>query len=354
MAELMPHQPTVEAIFRSYEERARHDASRGHLGGSAIGHSCSRFLWLGFRWAFRPSFDGRVLRLFQTGHLEEPRLIDDLRRIGVEVLDKDPETRRQWRYTAVGGHFSGSLDAVLHGLPRAPKTWALAEFKTHNAKSFRALQTKGVEKHKPQHWAQVHVYMGLAGLERCLYLAVCKDSDAPYEEWIHFDARVHERMLDRARSIITATEPPPRLSDDPLYYECGWCDARDLCHDNELGEPPRVADVSCRTCCYATPEVDESDAARWTCAQTGGDLTLAEQARACGEHLLIPPLVPWAEPVDSGDGWVLYQLRRKDGGRFANVGLTSIAPLDVPQLDSRALAAATPGTVLDENGGKDD
>jgi hypothetical protein len=306
MAELMPHQPTVEAIYRSYEERARHDASRGHLGGSAIGHSCSRFLWLGFRWAFRPSFNGRVLRLFQTGHLEEPRLIDDLRRIGVEVLDKDPETRRQWRYTAVGGHFSGSLDAVLHGLPRAPTRWALAEFKTHNAKSFRALQTKGVER------------------------------------------RVHERMLDRARSIITAAEPPPRISDDPLYYECGWCDARDLCHPDELGEPPRVADVSCRTCCYSTPEVDESDAARWTCAQTGGDLTLAEQARACGEHLMIPPLVPWAEPVDSGDGWVLYQLRRKDGGRFANVGRTSIAPLDVPQLDSRALAAATPGTVLEE------
>jgi hypothetical protein len=56
--------------------------------------------------------------------------------------------------------------------------------------------------------------------------------------------------------------------------------------------------------------------------------------------------VPWAEPVDSGDGWVLYQLRVGKGGRFANVGLTSICPQDVPQLGSRELTAATPKTVL--------
>lgn len=347
MAEIKPHQPTVEAIFRSYEERARHDKPRGHLGGSAIGHACTRYLWYSFRWAFKRDFEGRVLRLFRTGHLEEPRLIEDLRRIGVEVLEYDPETRRQWHFSAVGGHFQGSLDAVLHGLPRAPKTWALAEFKTHNAKSFKALQTKGVEQSKPMHWAQVQTYMGLAGLERCLYLAVCKDSDALYEEWIRFDASVYERMIDRARRIIEAVEPPPRLSDDPLYYECGWCDARDICHPSPLGEPPKVAAIHCRTCCYATPHTD-GEGARWSCGQTGGDLELAEQARACGEHLMIPPLVPWAEPVDSGDGWVLYQLRRKDGARFANVGLTSIAPLDVPQLTSIELAERTPETVMEE------
>lgn len=345
MAELMPHQPTVEAIFRSYEERARHDKPRGHLGGSAIGHACTRFLWLSFRWAFRRDFEGRMLRLFQSGHLQEPRLVDDLRRIGVEVLEHDPETRRQWTFTALGGHFSGSLDAVVHNVPRAPKTWALAEFKTHNKKSFRELQTKGLERAKPLHWAQVQTYMGLAELDRCLYLAVCKDSDAIYEEWVTFDQKVFEWAMERAKRIIAAAEPAPKLSEDPLYYECQRCDARELCHRDDLGEPPKVAAVNCRTCAYATPEL-EGEGARWSCARTGDDLTLAEQVKGCPEHLFIPPLVPWAEPIDSGDGWVLYQLRTKGKERFANVGLTAIAPVDAPQLNSRALESATPATVL--------
>lgn len=345
MPEIQPHQPTVEAIYRSYEERNRHEKPRGHLGGSAIGHACTRFLWYSFRWAFKREFEGRMLRLFRTGHLEEPRLIDDLRRIGVEVLEVNPETRRQWTFAAHGGHFSGSLDAVLHKLPRAPKRWALAEFKTFGKKSFRELQTKGMERAKPLHWAQVQTYMGLAGLERCLYLAVCKDSDALYEEWVHFDAKVYEWCIERARQVIEATEPPPRLSDDPLYYECDYCDARALCHPDELGEPPRVAETICRTCCYATPHTD-GEGARWSCARTGDDLSLAEQAKGCPEHLMIPGLVPWAEPVDSGDGWVLYQLRVGKGGRFANVGLASFCPQDVPQLVSRELTAASPKTVL--------
>jgi hypothetical protein len=38
------------------------------------------------------------------------------------------------------GHFGGSMDAVALGIPEAPKTWHLCEFKTHNAKSFADLQ----------------------------------------------------------------------------------------------------------------------------------------------------------------------------------------------------------------------
>ena len=211
------------------------------------------------------------------------------------------------------------------------------------------------------HWAQVQTYMGLAGLERCLYLAVCKDSDAIYEEWVKFDKKVFEWAMERAKRVISATEPPPKLSDDPLYYECQRCDARDLCHPDELGEPPRVAQVNCRTCAYATPEL-EGEGARWSCARTGDDLSLAEQAKGCPEHLFIPPLVPWAEPIDAGDGYVLYQLRRKGDplnlyahvptARFANVGQTAIAPVDAPQLDSRALATATPATVMGEHDGE--
>ena len=50
------------------------------------------------------------------------------------------------------------------GLLEAPKTWHVAEFKTHSAKSFAELVAKGVVLAKPQHAAQMQVYMQLLSL----------------------------------------------------------------------------------------------------------------------------------------------------------------------------------------------
>ena len=60
------------------------------------------------------------------------------------MLEVDPETGRQWRVEAHGGHFGGSLDGVALGLLEAPKTWHVLEFKTHSVKSFADLVAKGV------------------------------------------------------------------------------------------------------------------------------------------------------------------------------------------------------------------
>ena len=73
-----PINSTVAAIYRGYEERSGEEL-RPHLGASQIGHPCSRALWYGFRWALAKDFDGRMLRLFETGQLVENRLIRDLR-----------------------------------------------------------------------------------------------------------------------------------------------------------------------------------------------------------------------------------------------------------------------------------
>ena len=119
-----------------------------------------------------------MLRLFETGQLEEARLVRNLRRIGVTVLDVDPETGRQWRVEAHGGHFGGRSMPSRSASSRRRRPGTSLEFKTHNAKSFRELrQPRASRKAKPEHWAQMQVYMHLTGLTRALYLAVCKDTD---------------------------------------------------------------------------------------------------------------------------------------------------------------------------------
>ena len=302
----MHEHTTATAIVRWYEKQEQ--APRPHLGCSEIGKPCDRALWYSFRWSSARKFDGRMLRLFNTGVREEARFLEELRGIGAEVYDTDPETGAQHRFTAVGGHFAGSCDAIARGLPEAPKAWAVLEFKTHNAKSFAELVKKGVDEHKPEHYAQMQCYMGLAELDRALYLAVNKDTDELYSEWIHFDGAFFEGLIDRAAKIINADEPPPGISTDPAWYQCKWCDHHAVCHGG------KVAQRNCRTCVNSTPVAD----AQWKCAAQDRTIGYDEQRLGCRSHLYIPPLVPFAEPMDAGADWIKYQI--KGGGTvFANV-----------------------------------
>ena len=67
----------------------------------------------------RATFDGRMLRLFQTGDREEDRIVANLRAVGVTVWDTDPDTGKQIRFTACAGHFALSLDGVGEGFKKA-------------------------------------------------------------------------------------------------------------------------------------------------------------------------------------------------------------------------------------------
>lgn len=307
MAKLPPPQSaTVQAIMAAYEADAE-DGFRAHLGASLIGKACERALWLDFRWTTRSAFSGRMLRLFETGQREEDRLVANLRRIGVTVLDVNPDTGRQWRVEAHGGHFGGSLDGVALGVPEAPKSWHVCEFKTHNAKSFNELKAKGVRLAKPQHFAQMQIYMALTGMTRALYLAVCKDTDELHAERVRAEPAEAERLLAKARRIIEAAHPPARISEDASWYQCRFCAHHGLCHEGGMPE------INCRTCLHVTPAADGT----WHCARWVHVIATADQRQGCGHHLFIPDLVS-AEQIDADANaeWVLY--RFPDGNLWRN------------------------------------
>jgi hypothetical protein len=298
---------TVTAIFKHYEKVAE-AGQRPHLGASEIGGECERALWLSFRWAKQPDFDGRILRLFESGNLAEPRLIENLRAIGVEVSDRD-EDGNQWRFQAIGGHFGGSMDGAALGLPEAPKTWHVLEFKTANAKSFAAMQKKGVKDSKNQHWVQMQLYMGWAGLDRAMYMVVNKDTDDIYAERIEADPAAFKAALAKAERIITAPEPAIPLGETAAAFVCKFCRFKGQCHETEAPQ------VNCRTCAHATPEL--GDDARWSCAEHKKDLTVDEQRAGCRDHRHIPVLLGrFAELVDANENNLLTYKNKLTGTEF--------------------------------------
>jgi hypothetical protein len=301
---------TLDAFERAVLASAD-DGLRPHLGASLIGRPCDRALWYGFRWTERATHWARMLRLFARGQREEAVFNALLRAAGVQVVEADEATGRQFTYSAVGGHFGGSMDGAALGLPDAPQTWHVLEHKTHSAKSFKALEKAGVREAKPEHYAQMQCYMAWTGMERALYCAVNKDDDTLHFERIDFDRAEADRLFARAQRIVEAATPPDGVSDDADYYVCKMCSYRGECH----GEA--VPEVTCRSCAHATPELD--GAGRWSCARHGKSLTVAEQKAACDAHRFIPALLGrFAEVTDANekDNWIAYAL--KDGTPFVN------------------------------------
>ncbi len=289
--------PTVGDIYDYHKKMGDAESQRGYLGASILGTECKRQLWYQFRNCCAEELTGRKYRLFETGDLAEPRFVKELRAIGCTVHEVD-DNGRQFELSALGGHVSGHMDGAVLGLPEAPKTWHVAEFKTHSAKSFRDLVKKGVEKSKPVHYAQVQIYMRLSGMTRSIYIAVNKDTDELYSERIKHDAKFSAKLLAVAEEVIRSAEPPERAYDRRDYYLCGWCSANEICWGPE-GEVPAlpVKTLSCKQCCYATPAL-EGSGATWHCDKSKRIIPESGGARPCGDHLIIPGLLSTTDVVE--------------------------------------------------------
>lgn len=303
---------TASQIFGWYESKT--EDFREHLGASLIGHPCNRYLWLNFRWAVKAKFEGRILRLFNTGHREEARIHEELRGIGVELYVE--ENGKQITCRNDFGHFGGSVDGVGKGFVENPNVWAVLECKTMGDKAFTKLRAWNVENEKPQHFAQMQVYMGLLNLDAALYIAVNKNTDAIHTEWITADNAVFKQYNHRANTIVEAKTAPLKLSDDPTYWECKFCDMYRLCHHAE------PAQVNCRTCAHSTPIAD----GKWRCELADTLLTGADQRKGCDQHLLIPDFVHGAEPIDAGVNFIEY--KNKETGEIFTHGKKVTAPRD--------------------------
>lgn len=304
MAPIHRIQPsTVRAIYEAYEAAAENWDSLGISVGAA-NDACDRSLWYDFRWAMPvEKHEGKLLRLFQTGNLEEDRLVADLERIGVEVYGQ------QDRIRLASGHVRGKADGKGMGILEAPKTEHLLEFKSSNAKGFKEIVKKGCKEAKPLHYGQCQLGMHAFGLTRCLYLVVNKDDDDLHSERIEYDVEFTLRLLARLERIINSATPPPRISENPEFFGCMFCRKKGVCH---RGEWPRS---TCRSCVHATPEMTGDG--HWSCARWSKPISFDEQKLGCPAHLTIPQMVPGTLlDVDEAAETISYTLA--DGSLFVD------------------------------------
>jgi hypothetical protein len=227
---------------------------RPYLGMSMLGEECPRYIWYYFRWAFKEQVPPRIQRIFDRGHLEEARVIKDLRDAGFAVDNAQEEMR-------VGPYIRGHCDGVVSGIPDSSKPHVL-EIKAVKDSTFSEYRKKGLEKSNMVYWCQVHLYTHFMKLDRALFIATNKDTEERYYERVRLDKHLVSFLVDRAEDIIVSDAPPKRIKEDPSWYACKFCNAREVCH---YGAKP---ERNCRTCTHCRV-TDPRGKDVWYCALYG-------------------------------------------------------------------------------------
>ena len=216
---------------------------RDYLGASRLGLACERALQ--YEYVGAPvdpgrEFSGRVLRVFEVGHVLEDLAVRWLRMAGFELHNRRANGG-QFGFSVAGGRIKGHVDGIITA---APPELGLSfpmifECKTMADKHWKACAKSGVAVTKPVYAAQMALYQAymegtVPGISRnpALFTAINKDTQELWFELVPFDASLAQRMSDRAVKVITATEAGdllPRAVNDPTHFECRMCAWQDRC-----------------------------------------------------------------------------------------------------------------------------
>lgn len=216
---------------------------RDYLGASRLGTACNRALQ--FEYTDTPkdedqNFSGRILRIFQAGHVFEELMIKWLRLAGINLVTQK-QNGNQFGFTVAGGKVKGHIDGVIIDAPTDlnftfPMLW---ECKSLNDKSWKDVAKKGLTISKPIYAAQIAIYQAymesqIEGICKnpALFTAINKDTAEIHFELINFDQELAQKSSDKAVKILCATEAHellPRIATDSTHFECKFCPWQQRC-----------------------------------------------------------------------------------------------------------------------------
>lgn len=281
----MPKLPELENTTKHLLEsrKIQEPVTRGYLGASMIGKKCWRAIWYSFHMASgKPQIPVRAHRIFQRGHLEEARVVQELKDAGVEVFkrignEKIPLTgavgEEQEELVGFAGHVRGHPDGRIQGIPESSQEHLL-EIKTAKDSRFKEFLRNGIRDAAPSYYSQAQWLMGKMKVSRCLFVVTNKNDESRYYERLKFDKDHFEDLERKSLVIVTAIDPPNKIHQSKNWIDCKFCDHRAVCHDD--AEPDR----NCRTCEHA----DIEDDGVWSCGFHNVELTLDEQVKGCRHY----------------------------------------------------------------------
>lgn len=223
---------------------ARHqETKRDYLGASRLGVACERALQYEFFDTPKDEgrdFNGKILRIFEAGHVFEDLAIKWLRNAGFDLYT-EKQDGFQFGFSIANGRIKGHVDGIFNSGPAdIGMTFpALFECKSLNNKSWNDTSKRGVSVSKPVYAAQMVIYqaymeVSVPGISKnpALFTAINKDTAEIYFELVSFDSALAQKVSDKAVKILSACDAQellPRISRDKTFFECKFCAWQDQC-----------------------------------------------------------------------------------------------------------------------------
>lgn len=228
-----------QSMLRAASVQAIHDAidnapkpqekRRQYVGASSIGGPCElriQYEFLGVPHDEGWSHSPRTLRIFQRGHEFERVAAIWLADAGFRLTQTGKDGKPLGFKTA-NGDFAGHVDRVITAGPvplQYPLIW---EHKAVGAKSWKAIESRGLAKSKPEYADQIAIYQAYMDLTApALFHATNTDTMEVYFELVPFDQARAQAASDKAVAIIKdsrAGAMRPRCTDDPGFFACRDC-----------------------------------------------------------------------------------------------------------------------------------
>ena len=203
---------------------------RGYIGCSVIGHECDRYIWLNKYGKLTYEIPFRLGRIFERGNLEEERIFSSLKKLScVELLST--------QLSFASSILQGSCDGVIKD---KQGNQYILELKTMNDGNFKRLKKYGLSKSNATYWSQCQAYMHLAiellllDFKGVLFLAVNKNDESMYEEFIEYDPMFGEGLVAKAKRIGQLNEIPDGIfSTEKKPQACFTCSFHKHCYGEQ-------------------------------------------------------------------------------------------------------------------------
>jgi hypothetical protein len=194
---------------------------RQYLGASILGEDCDRKIWYMYKKP-KHDHDPRIQRIFDFGNMMEEYLIKLLQKSGFALFTHDEDGKQ---YGFDDYPIMGSSDGViiLNDIPH------LLEFKSYNEKRFNTLMKEGVKSSDPIYYSQVCVYMEKMELDKCLFMAICKNDSRIYTEIVGSDPIEANYCINKGHEIAKMETEPNRRYDSKSHFKCKLCSYRKEC-----------------------------------------------------------------------------------------------------------------------------
>jgi hypothetical protein len=228
------------------------DYRSSRIGASDIGSPCLAYLELVFRGFPSDPHSKRLGRIFSLGHKLEDMIVQDLKKAGLSVYEKDPVTGKQYEWTNANNTVVFKAD----GLIQDEDEFYILEIKSMNDQKWNNFKKKGIFHSHHRYFAQLQTGMSLSGVSKSIIIGYNKNTSEYHHEEVQHQPLQSSFFL--ARAELAARGGTSRIAMDSSDWRCALCSKKRSCWNDD--PVPRDKRTCAHTCFDDTQK-------EWVCSK---------------------------------------------------------------------------------------